>query len=120
MKKSERPPINLANDEECVREGVRLPKLQARDISLWTKTPKEKKLLKTFRRTIKASFVGWSAPKSESKFCGTLIVHVKDFPKTTYTYKMCPDNTIQEKLDKFREDKLSHIIKAYWCGNRIL
>lgn len=47
------PWVNVHDDELMIKLGIRPPHLVPRDPSVWTKTPYEKKLLKSLRRVHK-------------------------------------------------------------------
>lgn len=61
-----------------------------RDPDVWTKTPKEKKALKSLRKLYKKKMYFHIAPPKHIPVYGTLIVQLKKnnkFPNTTYSMK---------------------------------
>lgn len=115
MKRKELPPVNIHNDQECIDLGLRLPKRVPRDPSIWTKSSKDKRALKAIKKTVKTPNLGWAPPQKESRLSETLIINVKDYPKTTYTFKNCPETNIDYILNKYKDV----LIKAFFGGKQI-
>ena len=110
--RKEVPPVNCANDEECVFLGIRTPKVSPRVESLWRKTDKEKKLIKKFKRQVDSTRYQWAPPMKQSTYVGMLIVHVKNYPKSTYTVRKCPNLSVPFVVGRFGDN----VIKAYFNG----
>lgn len=107
--------IDVSNDDLMVSLGIRNPKIQPRDPSVWTKTKSEKKSAKWARRQLKHAFdhCNWSAPhrsvdipgkliiriKKTSKFSGVMSNGVK-FYKTTFSHD-CKLSDISSVLSKY-------------------
>lgn len=115
MKKKELPPVDVTNDAECIALGLRLPKRQPRDPSIWTKSNRDRQLIKKYKKSSSLADIGWAAPKRESKLVDKLIVNVKDNPKTTYCYKNCLDTNVSYILDRYEKS----LVKAFYGGKQI-
>ena len=50
MKEKEIKKVNIYDDAEMIRLGLRQPPVQPRDESVWSKTDKERALLKKYKR----------------------------------------------------------------------
>lgn len=118
MKKSEKQasPVNINNDEEMVRLGIRPPKVNPRDPSVWSKTEKERQIWRKVKN-FPAPDTRWAAPIKSSKFIGRLIVHVRGLDKTTYRHD-CYQSDLPYILKKY-ENESSTIVKAFWNGKEI-
>lgn len=119
MQKRNRPevePVDLSNDQECIALGLRNPVVPPRIESLWRKTDKERKQLKKLKRSVQTSPYGWAPPTKESKYSDTLIIHVRNFPKTTYVFKQCPNMSVINRINSFG---IGNIVKVYYGGRSI-
>lgn len=80
--------VNVRDDELMIALGIRPPHLIPRDPSVWTKTPREKKLLKSLRKIHKGRIYFHSIPRKSIPVRAKLIVQLKKnkkFPYTTYS-----------------------------------
>ena len=92
--------VNVHDDELMVELGIRLPNLAPKDPSVWTKTPHEKKMLKSLRRTHKGRIHFYSVPRKSIPVRAKLIVQLKknkNFPNTTYSTE-CWQHEIEDIL----------------------
>ena len=116
MKKKELPPVDLKNESECISLGIRNPKVSPRDPSVWTKSKKEKALIRKLKHSARENKIGWAAPQKESRFTNNLIIYVtKDNPKTTISIKDCMEVNVPYILGKY-EDIL---VKAFFGGKQV-
>lgn len=101
--------------------GIEPPDMSPKDPTVWTKTPKEKKLLKKYRKRHKKDIlVSGCAPIRHTPIYGTLIVYIlgKKLPKTTFSY-YCNLAEIREVLNKFRGKSGQSTVRYYiWLGKR--
>ena len=106
--------VNVKDDRQMVELGIRSPLLAERDISVWTKTSKEKKLLRKLRHGNDNCHFG-TIPIKSIPVRSKLIIYLKKnniFPKTTYSTE-CWQHEIFEILTKyFYTDKsgISHYL----------
>ena len=80
--------VDVHDDELMIELGIRPPHLVPRDPSVWTKTPYEKKLLKSLRRIHKGRIYFHSVPRKSIPVRAKLIIQLKKnkkFPHTTYS-----------------------------------
>lgn len=94
--------VNVRNDYQMVELGIRPPLLAERDKSVWTKTAKEKKLLKKLKRGHNNCHFE-TTPIKPIPVYDKLIIYLKKnnvFPKTTYSTK-CWQHEIPEILMKY-------------------
>lgn len=101
-KESSEPRVNVKDDYQMVELGIRPPLLAERDKSVWTKTAKEKKLLKKLRHGSNNCHFG-TVPIKPIPVRDKLIVYLKKnnvFPKTTYSTE-CRQHEIGEILMKY-------------------
>lgn len=80
--------VDVHNDELMVELGIRHPEETPRDPSVWTKTPNERRLLKSLRRTCKNTIHFYSKPDRVIPVKTKLIIQLKKntkFPNTTYS-----------------------------------
>ena len=78
----------MHNDTLMVELGIRPAMLSPRDKTVWTKTPNERRLLKSLRRSGKGRIHFHSVPEKSIPVRTKLIIQlVKNdkFPKTTYS-----------------------------------
>ena len=96
MKKKEDEWVDVHNEALMVALGIRNPDLEPRDPSVWTKTSKEKSLLKRLRNSKGGILVrGSSFVKYEPLFKYKLIITIKkDDRFMTY------DKTLKRKVHK--------------------
>ena len=76
--------IDIKNDELMVKEGLRQPKLEPRDESVWTKTPNEKRILRSVR--VKSGLRTSIVPTKSIPVRDKLIIYLEKnniYPKTT-------------------------------------
>ena len=100
-KQREMKPVDVHNDAEMVSLGLRLPAYPGRDESVWSKTAKEKALLKKMKHSCTNKLDrSWGAPPKSIPIPGKLIVRIrpsdnfimvtkggKILKKTTYSHK---------------------------------
>lgn len=82
--------VDVNDDNLMVELGIRYPRLEPKDSTVWTKTPYEKKMLKSLRKTCKDSIHFSTAPLKPIPVQAKLIIQLKknnSFPKTTYSFK---------------------------------
>lgn len=80
--------VDVHNDALMVELGIRPAMLSPRDKTVWTKTPNERRLLKSLRRSGKGRIHFHSVPEKSIPVRTKLIIQlVKNdkFPKTTYS-----------------------------------
>lgn len=116
MKKVEVEPIDVNNDAMMIAAGLRQPSVKPRDPSVWSKTDKERKLWKRYRR-FPIPEGNWPAPIKSSRFVGVLIVNVKGMDKTTFSHK-CSDVSMPDILSRYKSETCT-IVRAFWNGKEI-
>lgn len=128
-KQREVKPVDIHNDAEMVALGLRLPAYPGRDESVWSKTAKEKALLKKMKHSCTTKLDrGWGAPPKSIPIPGRLIVRIKPsdnfimvtkegkiLKKTTYSHK-CIQSDIPRILSKYTEKGNSIVISYSWNG----
>lgn len=132
-KQREVKPVDVYNDAEMVALGLRLPKYPGRDKSIWSKTAKEKALLKKMKRSCTTKLNrGWGAPPKSIPIPGKLIVRIKPsdkftmvtkegkvLKKTTYSHE-CIQSDIPRILSRYVEGNNnafhSIVINYSWNG----
>lgn len=80
--------IDVYNDDLMIKLGMRSPNLQPKDPDVWTKTPSEKKMLKSLRRIHKGRIHFHSVPHKSIPVRAKLIIQLSKnniFPYTTYS-----------------------------------
>lgn len=80
--------VDVHNDALMVELGIRPAMLSPRDKTVWTKTPNERRLLKSLRRSGKGRIHFHSVPEKSIPVRTKLVIQlVKNdkFPKTTYS-----------------------------------
>lgn len=80
--------VNVYDDTLMVNLGIRPPVLTPRDNSVWTKTPNERRLLKTLRRSDNRKIHFHTVPIKHIPVRAKLIIQLKKnnkFPYTTYS-----------------------------------
>lgn len=81
--------INVHDDNVMREMGFNRPTLQApRDKSVWTKTPYEKRILRTVKHSVKGDLHFHTYPVKHTPVRGKLIIQLKKghrFPKSTYS-----------------------------------
>lgn len=95
--------INIHDDELMVKLGIRPRTLPEKDSSVWTKTSKEKKALRSLRSSHKESMHFGSIPVRSIPVQAKIIVQLKKndkFPHTTYS-KVCSMHKIDDVLNSF-------------------
>lgn len=104
--------VDVHNDELMIELGIRPPHLIPRDPSVWTKTPREKKLLKSLRKIHKGHIHFHSVPKKSIPVKAKLIIQLKKnkkFPNTTYSTE-CWQHKIEDILLNYyaKNNKTGH------------
>lgn len=128
--------VDVTNDAEMVALGIRLPNLTPRDQSIWTKTDKEKALLKKAKHSYHGEFSSkWGFTKKPIPVYAKLIVTIKpsksfmikdsetgkNLYKTTFSHK-CGQSDIPAILSKYVEEdrklKVAYplVVKYSWNG----
>lgn len=80
--------VDVHNDALMVELGIRPAMLSPRDKTVWTKTPNERRLLKSLRRSGKGRIHFHSVPEKSIPVRTKLIIQLiknDKFPKTTYS-----------------------------------
>lgn len=80
--------VNVHDDELMIKLGIRPPHVSPKDMSVWTKTPHEKKVLRSERRKHKETIHFHSVPRKSIPVRANLIIYLKKnkkFPNTTYS-----------------------------------
>lgn len=130
-KKIEDDWVDVHNDALMVSLGLRQPPVIPRDISVWTKSPKEKTTLKKLRKIVKNNFAtGWGHNPAPIPLDGKLVITIKKNNKymiydeklnrkvfkTTFSF-YCNQRRIPFILGKFNDKKdKQNIIKYSWNG----
>lgn len=109
----EMEPVDVMDNEMMVREGLRQPNRVPRDPSVWTKTEKEKRLWKKYRR-FPAPNSCWAGPEKTGGLPGKLIIQVKGLEKSTYCHN-CLTTDVRYLLSKYKTER-SSIVKSSWNG----
>lgn len=108
--------VNIHDDELMVSLGIRPPKLEEKDPSVWTKTSNERRILKSLRRKFKNKFIGGDIKVKPIPVLARITVNLHKnsiFPHTTYS-KICYQHQIREFLDKFYDvDKNGLVYSLY-------
>lgn len=97
--------INVHDDELMIKIGIRPRHATSRDLSIWTKTPKEKKILKSLRGGKKMHF--GIAYRKSTPIYDRMIIYLKNnkkFPNTTYSI-VCGLHQIGDVINHFYEIK---------------
>lgn len=115
-KRKEDQRVDITNDAEMVALGIRNPKVAPRDLSVWTKTEKERKLLKKYHH-FPTPESHWAPPVKTSRFIGRLIVNVNGLEKTTFSHH-CSETDIPYLLSRYKSEH-SSIVRAFWNGKEI-
>lgn len=106
-------PVDVMDNEMMIREGLRQPDRIPRDLSVWTKTDKERKLWRKYRR-FPVPNSRWAAPEKSGGLPGKLVVQVEGMEKTTYAHK-CLTTDVHYLLSKYKTEN-SNIVKCSWNG----
>ena len=126
--------VDVHDDSLMVSLGLRQPALTPRDPSVWTKSSKDKNVLKRLRKVVKNDFAsGWGYTPAPIPLDGKLVITIKKNNKhmiydeklkrkvfkTTFSFD-CNQRHIPFILAKFSEkkDKItkSYVIKYSWNG----
>lgn len=102
---------HIHDDAWMVAEGLRQPKQQSRDSSVWTRTTKEREILRGCPK-IRMSGCSSSGRKHIPVYTG-LIVYVQGLTKTTYSVK-CWQADIPRIIGNFNTE--GKVIKYQWNG----
>ena len=127
LKEKEIEWVDVHDDELMVKLGIRNPNVEPRDPSVWTKTAKEKKLLRKLRNIHKRKSLG---AKRSTNNHGVLLVYVKPdiknaikvfngIPnkgtiKTTFSF-ICNRYNINDIIDEM--NKQYDVVKYRWNGH---
>ena len=107
--------VDIHNDDVMRSMGFMRPLPQApRDESVWTKTPTERRILKTLKHSYKKDMHFHTPPRKFIKVPGKLVVYLKKnkkFSKPVYSYD-CWQSDIPSILSKF----YGIISKYSWNG----
>ena len=98
--------VDVHNDALMVSLGIRHPSYVQRDPSVWTKTPYEKKMLKSLRRLHKGKMYFHSIPTRPIPVKAKIIVYLKSnklFPNSTYS-KECYLHEIDNVISRYFDD----------------
>lgn len=97
--------IDVHDDAVMNKMGLwRCPNVIPRDKSVWTKTPNERRLLKTFSHLCKGDMHFHSCPVKHIPVRAKLIIKLKknkEYPKTTYSTE-CWQHEIPNILSSYR------------------
>ena len=100
--------VNVYDDNKMVELGFRPPLLSPKDPSVWTKTPYERRVLKSLRKIHKGKMHFYSYPDKYIPVRAKLIIQLKrnkKFPKSTYSIE-CNMHEISRILSKYyRKDR---------------
>lgn len=116
--------IDVTDDEVMAAHGLFRPRKAApRDPSVWTKTPKERRMLKSMRKVHKERMHFNSSLKYIDKIRGKLTINLRKnrkFGKTTYSHE-CYLYEIPSILTRYsvvsKDGTLFSVIKKYyWNG----
>lgn len=115
--------VDVHDDEQMVELGIRPPSAAPRDPSVWTKTPYEKRILKSLRRMHKGRMYFHSSPIKHIPVRARLIVQLKrnkKFPKSTYSSE-CNMHEIGNILSKYyqwnKRDKCTECLIVKYSYN---
>ena len=115
--------VDVHDDEQMVELGIRPPSAAPRDLSVWTKTPYEKRILKSLRRIHKGRMHFHSSPTKHIPVRARLIVQLKrnkKFPKSTYSSE-CNMHEIGNILSKYyqwnKRDKCTECLIVKYSYN---
>lgn len=100
--------VDVHNDALMVELGIRPVMLSPRDKTVWTKTPNERRLLKSLRRSGKGRIHFHSVPEKSIPVRTKLIIQlVKNdkFPKTTYSTECWQHEIKNILLQYYRRNK---------------
>lgn len=97
--------IDVHNDRVVNEMGLMRPLLrEPRDISVWSKTPNEHRILRNVKyQNVHSNMHFGSVPTKRSTVTAKLIVYLKPnktFPKSTYSFS-CTDTSVNNILSKF-------------------
>lgn len=116
--------VDVTNDDLMVSLGIRVPKCESRDKSVWTKTFNERRLLKTVKYSSGTIGHFYSIPQTKIPVRDKLIIYLKNnkkYPKTTYSIE-CWQHEIAEIIGNYRVfNKHSNlnenvVLKYVWNG----
>lgn len=96
--------VDVHDDAVMIKLGLRSPNVAPRDPSVWTKTPNERRILKTLRYSSKEDMHFHSSPTKLIPVRAKLIIQLKrnnKYPKTTYSTE-CWQHEIPSILAKYR------------------
>lgn len=117
-------PVDVHNDAQMVKLGIRCPMYEGRDSSVWSKTLSEKKSLeKAKSRASKEKLRTGVPPRRAIPVKSKLIVYLKKnnkFQNTTYS-KICYQHEIPDILSFFsgesKSKKIVNFVTKYtWNG----
>ena len=80
--------VDVRDRELMIKLGIHPPYATPRDPSVWTKTPNEKRLLRSLRKSVKGRIHFGTPPRKHIPVRAKLIIQLKKnkkFPYTTYS-----------------------------------
>ena len=119
--------VDVNDDALMVKLGIRNPNVEPRDPSVWTKSAKEKALLKKLRNHKSGILAkGGSFEKYEPLFKFTLVITIEKNPKftqfdkklkrkvfkTTFSHK-CYEKDIPFILNRYKDEEGNSLVKQY-------
>lgn len=117
--------INVHDDDLMVSLGIRPPRLQPRDPSLWQRNASEKRLLKKLRRRNVRLSTGCSSPKV-IPVKAKLIIYLKKnnvFSKSTYS-NLCWQHDIPRVLSRYalvnrKTGAATNLVSKYYYNGKM-
>lgn len=107
---------NIITDDLMVKLGMRQPHVVPRDKEVWTKTQREKKMLKRYKSKERIHF--HTIPIKSIPVWSKLIIYLKknkEYPKTTYSIK-CWQHEISNILSNYcqvKKGKVENLVSKY-------
>lgn len=115
--------VDVHDEALMVSLGIHPKQAEPRDESVWTKTPKEKRLLASMRRKSKKFYGGLTPVKPIPVEC-KLIIYLKKnkrFPKTTYSV-ICRQHKIGEHLGRYiimdKNGNINSLVDHYYYNGK--
>lgn len=112
--------VDVHNDALMVELGIRQPNVEPKDISCWTKSDREKKILKKLRKRFKHSLKTGSYHTSRIiPVYGKLIIQIKPKSgyKTVYSTQ-CGQSDIPRILSNYVDSKGESVVIKYRWNNK--
>lgn len=116
--------VDVHNDKLMVSLGIRVPSMESRDSSVWTKTKNEKRILKNVKHVISDGHFH-TIPETKIPVRSKLIIYLKKnnkFGKTTYSTECWQHeipsiiNGFKVKDSKFESSNYLVVSKYFWNG----